>query len=227
MSELNEALIIESWGKNVLPWINAITEGQIESRRIITDQAIINAIVSCSPQSAIDIGCGEGWLARSLNAKGISTIGVDAQPGLVKAARQAGGGDFRLMSYANIADRKLIDIVDVVVCNFSLLGKASVEALFGAVPYQLNAGGSFIVQTLHPAFACGELPYKDGWREGSWAGFNADFTEPAPWYFRTIESWIKLFTENGFHLREIREPIHPKTLKPASIIFMGSKTINK
>jgi hypothetical protein len=67
--------------------------------------------------------------------------------------------------------------------------------------------------------ACGEGKYEDGWREGSWAGFSSEFTRPAPWYFRTIETWVALFAKKGFRVYNIYEPLHPKTNKPASIIF--------
>jgi hypothetical protein len=69
--------------------------------------------------------------------------------------------------------------------------------------------------------ACGDSPYVDGWREGSWSGFSSDFTDPPPWYFRTLESWVRLFSQNGLHLLELREPIHPTTGKPASALFIS------
>jgi len=222
---LSDAKIVESWGKNALPWTVAVREGQIESRKQITDQAIVEAILSRSPDSVLDIGCGEGWLVRELATRNIHVVGTDVVPGLVEAARRAGGGDFRAMSYEEIAAGKLAVSVDVVVCNFSLLGKESVDGVFRAAPSLLVSQGSLIVQTLHPVIACGDLPYRDGWREGSWAGFSADFSDPAPWYFRTLESWIKLFEDSGFRLREVREPLHPKTRKPASVIFIGQKAV--
>ncbi len=48
-----------------------------------------------------------------------------------------------------------------------------------------------------------------------------EFTDPAPWYFRTVESWIKLLRDSGFDILESREPIHPGTGKPVSIIFVS------
>ncbi|MGZ5058164.1 MAG: class I SAM-dependent methyltransferase, partial [Methylobacter sp.] len=183
---LSDAKIIDSWRKNAPMWVVAVRDGQIESRRQVTDQAILDAVLSRSPRSVLDIGCGEGWLARELAAAGIQVIGIDAVPSLVEVAQHAGGGDFRVMSYEELAAGKLSVSVDVIVCNFSLLGKESVEGVFGVVRSLLNQPGLFIVQTLHPVMVCGDLPYRDGWREGSWAGFNSDFTDPAPWYFRTF-----------------------------------------
>lgn len=220
----SDAKIVESWGNNAPSWTVAVRAGQIESRRLITDQAIVDAILSRSPRSVLDIGCGEGWLARELATRNIHVVGVDVVPKFIEEAQRAGGGDFRVMSYEEMAAGKLSVSVDAIVCNFALLGKESTEGVFMAGLSLLNSHGSFLVQTLHPVVACGDLPYTDGWREGSWAGFGANFTDPAPWYFRTMESWTKLFVDNGFRLRELREPLHPNTRKPASVIFVGETT---
>jgi 2-polyprenyl-3-methyl-5-hydroxy-6-metoxy-1,4-benzoquinol methylase len=219
----SDAQIVESWSKNAPAWTVAVREGQIDSRKQVTDRAIAEAILSRSPCSVLDLGCGEGWLVRELAARNIHGVGIDVVPGLIEAAQRAGGGDFRATSYEELAAGKLKISVDVVVCNFSLLGKESVEGVFRAAPSLLASQGAFMVQTLHPVIACGDLPYRDGWREGSWAGFSADFSDPAPWYFRTLESWTKLFVDSGFRLREVREPLHPKTQRPASVIFIGDR----
>jgi 2-polyprenyl-3-methyl-5-hydroxy-6-metoxy-1,4-benzoquinol methylase len=221
MDKFSDAKIVDSWNKNALPWTKAVRESQIESRKLITDRSIIDIIVSRSPSSILDLGCGEGWLTRELSARGIHSIGVDAIPTLVESAKRTGTEDFRSISYEQIAAGELNISVDAIVCNFSLFGKESVEQLFKVIPSLLNSDGVFIVQTLHPIVACGDLPYRDGWREGSWIGFDSDFTDPAPWYFRTLENWTALFIDSGFHLIKICEPIHPITQQPASIVFIA------
>jgi 2-polyprenyl-3-methyl-5-hydroxy-6-metoxy-1,4-benzoquinol methylase len=211
--------IVDSWHKNTAPWVSAVREGEIESRLLVTNRAIVDVVRSLGPATGIDIGCGEGWLVRALD--GIAMIGVDVVPGLVDAARQAGGGEFRTMSYEEIAQGQLNLALDVAICNFSLLGQESVEGVFRAAPSFLRPGGALVVQTMHPVVACGDAPYRDGWREGSWAGFNDGFTDPPPWYFRTLGSWIALYARHGLRLQELREPLHPKTGKPASLILIG------
>ena len=218
-----EAKILDSWTTNAPAWVAAVREAQIESRRHVTDQAIVDAVLSRSPQTVLDVGCGEGWLARRLAAEHIQVVGIDAVPELIEAARRAGSGDFRVVSYEALAAGTLSVTVDVVVSNFALIGKETVDDVFGAVPSLLNPQGVFIVQTLHPVTACGDLPYQDGWRDGSWDGFSAAFKDPAPWYFRTLESWTTLFTDHDLQLLEQREPIHPKTQKPASVIFIAER----
>lgn len=221
VARFSDARIIQSWSRNAPSWVVAVRDGRIESRRQVTDAAIVDAVLSCSPGSVLDVGCGEGWLARELAARNIRVTGIDAVPELVDAARRSGGGDFRVLSYEKLAAGTFGVTADVMVCNFSLLGKDSAEGVIAAAPALLNPAGSLIVQTLHPVAACGDLPYRDGWREGSWAGFGPDFTDPAPWYFRTLESWARLFGDCGLRQLEVREPIHAKTRKPASVIFIA------
>lgn len=215
---LTDPEILKAWEINTNPWIKAIENNEIESRLLVTNQAIIDKILASKPNSVLDIGCGEGWLAAKLAEKGIDVSGIDAIPKLVEKARHV-SGKFEVCTYENLASHKFDRKFDSLVCNFALIGEKSTECVIKAAGKLLEPGGNFIIQTLHPVAACGDAPYADGWREGSWAGFSSAFTTPAPWYFRTIETWKKLFAGNGLNLKSVMEPIHPKTGKPASIIF--------
>ncbi|WP_109125769.1 class I SAM-dependent methyltransferase [Dyella sp. C11] len=216
----SETLILDAWQDNAQAWERAVREGRIESRRLVTDQAIVDAVLGQSPRTVIDLGCGEGWLARALAANGVQVLGIDAIPSLIDAARMQGGGEFRVASYDDVAAGRLAERADVVVCNFSLLGGASVDALLAAVPGLLAPGGVLVIQTLHPLMA-GIEPYADGWREGSWVGCGEGFSQPAPWYFRTLGSWVGALRTAGLDVQSIKEPIHPHTGRPASVIFLA------
>src|SRR5579871_482972 len=220
----HEAQVLASWQANATPWADAVRARAIESRRLVTDQAIIEAVRSRAPRSVLDLGCGEGWLARALSPLGIDVLGLDVVPQLVEAAQRAGGGRFCVGDYSQlIADAASgVSRCDAVVCNFALFGAESVVALFRDVPRLLTPGGTFIVQTLHPWTAGAEAPYRDGWREGSWQGFPSAFHDPPPWYFRTLQSWIQLHSTCGLRLIELREPQHPASARPASVIFLSS-----
>jgi 2-polyprenyl-3-methyl-5-hydroxy-6-metoxy-1,4-benzoquinol methylase len=218
---LSEAKIVESWRNNAHAWTSAVRGQRIDSRALVTDRAIVEAVLARAPRSVLDIGCGEGWLARRLAGRGIQVLGVDVVAELIWHANSAGGGEFRVASYDRLAAAALAVTADAAVCNFSLLGRESVETLFSTMHTLLRPHGVFIIQTLHPVVACAQRPYQDGWREGSWAGFSADFTDPAPWYFRTLSSWLALLRSHGLRLLELREPIDPRTQQPASVIFIA------
>lgn len=221
MEPPSEARIVASWTKNVSQWTRSVRQQQIESRTLVTNQAIVEAIVQQSPQAVLDIGCGEGWLIRALAPHVSTRIGVDAVPGLIEQARSAGGGDFRVASYADLAHGALREPVDLAVCNFSLFGEHLVEHLISAHASFLRPAGVLLVHTLHPHLACADSPYGDGWRQGSWDGFDPAFVDAAPWYFRTLESWVRLFRCHGLRLLELREPIHPRTGRSASVLFVA------
>jgi 2-polyprenyl-3-methyl-5-hydroxy-6-metoxy-1,4-benzoquinol methylase len=219
--ELSDEQVIEAWRENAAPWTDAVRGKKIESRNLVTDAAIFDAVMSCKPRTALDIGCGEGWLARALAERGVKCTGVDVVPELVEKARNLGGGDFRVLSYEEMGQGNLALRFDVAVANFSLIGGEAVDALISRVPDLLEKKGRFIVQTPHPVIATGDVPYADGWREGSWAGCGDNFSRPAPWYFRTLESWVKLIRDSGLQLAELREPMHPVTRRPASLILIA------
>ena len=224
--ERSEHHILQSWEQNADAWTDAVRQKQIESRKLVTDQAIVDTIAAAQPRSVLDIGCGEGWLARTLASRGIQVLGVDAVAALIEQARNAGGATYKITNYDGITQGSLSDVApfDTIVCNFSLFGKESVEQLVSYAPRLLHPTGRFVVQTLHPLVANGHQPYQDGWRTGSWQGFNQKFSNPAPWYFRTLESWVRLFSGSGLTVEAIQEPIHPQTQQPASIIFVSKRS---
>jgi len=218
---VSETAILASWRTNAAAWTTAVREAQIESRRLATDRAIVDAVTSRAPRTLLDVGCGEGWLARALAPAGIEVTGVDVTVELIERARELGGGRFETLSYEQLAAGALAQTFDALVCNFSLLGDEPVAALLRAVPRMLTSSGALIIQTLHPLVACGEGRYEDGWRTGSWAGFAPAFTDPPPWYFRTLPSWLALLAHSGLDLVELKEPLHPTTGKPASLILIA------
>lgn len=219
---LAEEQVLARWQQNATPWIAAIRNQEIGSRKLATDQAIVSAVIATRPKTVLDVGCGEGWLVRELVRRGIHARGVDAVPALIDEATRL-GGEFAVASYEDMASAAVRWTADTVCCNFALIGKESVEQLFRCMPSLLNPDGHFVVQTLHPPEACGDQPYQDGWRDGSWAGFNSGFKDAPPWYFRTLESWRKLFLDSGLYLVSELWPIHPLTGRPASVVFQAAR----
>lgn len=226
----SDTLVLEAWARNAQPWTQAVREGRIASRKRVTDEAIVQAVLSCAPEhgTVLDLGCGEGWLCRALAAqapeRALHLLGVDAVASLVDAARAAGGATFHVMDYQQLASvgGKTLPPLDLVVSNFALIGDTDVATALAALPALLVPGGHVVIQTLHPLMACGDLPYQDGWREGSWQGCGSGFADAAPWYFRTLSGWLVLLRNSGLRLLGTGEPLHPDTGKPASLILIAT-----
>ena len=222
--DFSDEKVLEAWNENADPWTQAVREKKIESRNLVTDKAVLETIIALKPQTVLDLGCGEGWLSRELSSRGMSVTGVDAVPELVERARELGAGRFEVASYEDIARGVLAVNVDLVVANFSLIGKDAVDGVIARVATMLNPGGSLVIQTPHPVVAGEDDPYMDGWRPGSWAGCGGSFSKAAaPWYFRTIGTWVRLLRQSGLYISDIREPMHPATGKPASLILVAGR----
>ncbi|WP_327438113.1 class I SAM-dependent methyltransferase [Pseudomonas donghuensis] len=215
-----ETELLQSWQHNARAWIEAIRSGAIESRLMVTDQAILLAVLGRQPERVLDLGCGEGWLLRALAKRGIDAVGVDGDPTLVEAARAAGAAQVHLASYQALAQAQ-VDIgrdYNLICANFALLHQ-DIIPLLGAMNALLAPGGALVIQTLHPwTAAAGD--YQDGWRQETFAGFQGQW-HPMPWYLRTLSSWINALDMAGFRLIALQEPQHPQNPLPQSLLLVA------
>jgi len=215
-----EADLQLSWQLNAKAWIDAVRGGAIESRRQVTDQAILLAILGRQPERVLDLGCGEGWLLRALADRGIDAVGVDGDAVLVEAARAAGSSAVHKASYEQLAAEE-VDIggdYDLICANFALLHQ-DIIPLLAAMKALLAPSGTMVIQTLHPwSMANGD--YQDGWREESFAGFAGQW-QPMPWYFRTLASWLNALDMAGLRLVNLQEPQHPQSAVPQSLLLVA------
>jgi len=222
MRRRHAAEIIASWESNAGAWTRTVREGRIESRRQVTDRAVLDAIRACAPRRVLDIGCGEGWLARALAGAGIEVTGVDACAALVAAARAAGGGTFHCVDYdALVAAPSRQGRFDLLVCNFALL-EEDVGPLLAALRQATTAEGQLLIQTVHPWRACGDGAYEDGWRQEDFAAFGNAFAATMPWYFRTLASWLEVLASSGWRLRALSEPAAEGGALPYSLLLRAS-----
>ncbi|HEU4665260.1 MAG TPA: class I SAM-dependent methyltransferase [Dokdonella sp.] len=213
------ARLQRSWQANAQAWTRAVREGRIASRRAGTDAAIVDALLASGARRVFDLGCGEGWLARALAAHGCDVVGVDASAALVEAARGLGGVRYACASYAGlVANPGAFGIFDAVVFNFALLD-ADLVAPLAAARACLQPHGRLFVQTLHPLNDAG--PYADGWRLEAFGGLDG-FTEPMPWYFRTLSSWFAGLGAAGFVVDGIDEPFDADARRPLSLLLRAS-----
>lgn len=216
-----EARLASSWEANAAAWIRAVRDALIPSRSQATDAAIVQAVLDAKPVRACDLGCGEGWLARSLAQHGIDVVGVDASEALIASARAEGGADFRLLSYADIIAQptRAGAHFDAVVSNFALL-QQDVTPLLGAVRSLLAPRGVLVIQTVHP-WTLGADRYEDRWMEETFETISDAFAATMPWYYRTLASWTAVLRDAGYRIRELREPAAQDATTPLSLIIIA------
>lgn len=219
-----DSQISQSWIDNADAWVDAVREGRIPSRRAGTDAAVIAAVQETHPATVLDAGCGEGWLARALAAHGIRVVAFDGSDALIQRATELGGADFLHLGYEEFIahPQRAGSSFDVVVFNFSLFADDIVPVLRAARAV-VRDGGRLIIQTVHPFNDSQADPYVDGWRVETFATMSDAFQTPMPWYFRTMESWVRSVREAGFTLEALREPVNPDTGKPLSLLLIATR----
>lgn len=204
-----------SWEQNADVWTLVVREDRVESRRLVTHAAILEAILRENPSSVVDVGCGEGWLCRALNQRGMVTVGIDGSSALIARARDADpAGDYRCRSYAEIA-REALPPADLAVCNFALLDE-DLHTFFRAAHVLLHPEGKLIIQTVHPLNL---VPYHAGWREERFEGFGLPFPSPMPWFAHPLSAWVQEAGRAGWTLVSLEEPRHPETGRPLSLLL--------
>lgn len=213
-----EDQILSSWRKQSLGWINAIDNQIIDTRNLVTNEAIINSVTRLNPKLVLDIGCGEGWLVRALSDVNIHAVGIDGSLELIENARSKGSGTFELITYEEIsvdAIRKLGNF-DLCIFNYALFGKDLTEVLLKKIG-KLDSI-RVVIQTIHP----GHPAFKSrasGWVDEDWSVIGENIADGYHWFFRTMLDWEKLFHRIGFRIEHQLETKHPLTGDLISVIF--------
>jgi SAM-dependent methyltransferase len=99
-------------------------------------------------RATLEIGCGEGRVARDLAARGHAVTALDSSPTLLAHARELGGAAFVL----GHAERLPFDdaAFDLVVAHNSLMDVDDLPASVGEAARVLEPGGRFCVAVTHP-----------------------------------------------------------------------------
>lgn len=191
--------------------------------RSIIHRISIPALVSMcgSGQDVLDLGCGQGVLARELARLGRTVVGVDASTELLRIARaieeQAPLGIRYLPDDARTLASVGSETFDGVASNLVLTDLDHLEETFLAVHRVLRPGGWFAFATLHPCFASprGGLvePESEGvslahyFEEGRWLPEDENrLLARIGWYHRTLSTIVNSLTEAAFVIERVAEP---------------------
>ncbi len=220
----SETDILKTWQLNAKPWIATLENGDIPSRALATNQAIVDACLSLKPQRALDIGCGEGWLCRAVAEAGVEMTGIDGVPGLIENAQRKGGAQYLTCSYEKLLSglpEGLKPPYDLAVCNFALFGKDLTVALAEVVHSLLTANGRWVIQTLHPDYPLAAPP--GSWVTEDWSAMKQPFQPGYAWYRWTKAGWQELLQHAGFNSIKWRAVYVDEASPPLALLIDAGK----
>jgi ubiquinone/menaquinone biosynthesis C-methylase UbiE len=172
-------------------------------------------------RQTLDIGCGEGRLARDLKEFGHRIVGIDSSPSLVAAARE-----FDPSMEVRLADATALPLedacADLAVAFMSLQDIDEMPAAVREVARVLKAGGRFCLAIVHPINSAGSFEqasadshfvikgdylrafhYADAVeRDGLAMTFNSEH--------RSLETYFIALEKAGFLVEKLREPALPE-----------------
>ena len=144
----------EAWDALAERWAAAVRDGLDEAYE--RNARPFRQLLPAPGRLTIDVGCGEGRLARELRAAGHTVVAIDSSPTMIRLARDADpDGDYRLAG----ADALPVaaGAADLAVAFMSLQDIEPAEAAIAEVARVLDVDGAFCFAILHPVFSSGEF----------------------------------------------------------------------
>ena len=117
-------------------------------------------IVPPPGRATLEVGCGEGRVARDLGARGHRVTGIDASPTLLAAAAEAHAeGEYLVADAAALpfADASF----DLVVAYNSLMDVEDMPAAVREAARVLEPGGRFCASVMHPLMDAGRFESRE------------------------------------------------------------------
>lgn len=158
----------------------------------------------------LDAGCGDGWYAEQLLARGARVTAVDASPRMVEHARRRLGeaAEVRVADLALPLDFAADASFDGVVSGLAMEHVRDWDALFAEVRRILAPGGWLLFSAQHPAFTGARLAdggYLEVQRvEERWGWVGG--AVPA-FYHRPLEAMVNPMADAGFAIDRMDEPV--------------------
>ncbi len=184
--------------------------------------AFFEQMVPAPGRRTVEIGCGEGRVARDLQERGHQVVAVDRSLNLLGYAK--GADPKGIFVHANAARLPVADAAcDLVIAYNSLMDVADMPATVAEVARILAPGGRFCVCVTHPLSEAGQFVTTDSGSvfeiAGSYFGrrvFEGTFERDGlsmtfrGWSY-ALEEYVRAFERAALLLEAVREPVPAAT----------------
>ena len=210
----------EAWEQEASNWAAWARTASHDAFHQFRD-AFFGEIVPPPGRATLEIGCGEGRVARELRDRGHRVTAIDASPTLLELARAADpDGEYVV---ADAAELPFADAAfDLVVAHNSLMDFDDVPGSVAEAARVLEPGGTFAISVVHPMTDAGRWEGRDPDAafviRGSYFGTRRVEDHVARdgleitfhGWSHPLETYAHALEEAGFVVTRIREPAMPE-----------------
>lgn len=149
----------ELWNQKAQFWDELHGDfGNMFHQRLV-EPSVLQLLDLQAGEAVLDVGCGNGALARSMAQRGARVTAFDFSEELLRLAKARGAEasaavDFRVIDGTDEAAMLALGAgsFDAITCTMALMDMPTIEPLFRAAARLLRQGGRIVFSTQHPAF---------------------------------------------------------------------------
>jgi ubiquinone/menaquinone biosynthesis C-methylase UbiE len=199
--------------------------------RALIDPVLLGLIGDCRGKEILDLGCGNGYLARRFAREGVRVTAIDSSLRMIKNAQAHDPENILKITYIH-SDANRLDAItdasfDLVFANMSLMDIEDAEGTVKEVSRVLKRNrGRFVASICHPCFDNGS---NSGWVIEKMAyetrkvyrkirAYRKPFSENTPWklennerkftqsFHRPLGWYARVLRSNGLAITALEEP---------------------
>jgi SAM-dependent methyltransferase len=220
-SRLRANDLAAAWERNAAEWIAFVRNpAELDSHYHRYHRDMFLELVPPAAGRTLDVGCGEGRLARDLAALGHEVTGVDRSPTMLAAAREV-SPDLEW----HLADAAALPLPDaafrLAIAFMSLQDTDDLDGAVGEVARVLEPGGRLCVAVVHPLNSAGwfaeDVPDSPFVIEGSYLDSSyfvdelvrGDDVLQLESVHRPLHAYVDALSHAELLIEELREPALP------------------
>lgn len=140
-----------SWGKEAQWYASHLEESDTYHAKVIVPH-LLRVVSPEGGLKVLEVGCGEGFIARALWRAGATVTACDIAPELIEIAKQKDGDiEYRTSRAEDLSWSKTCTY-DVVVAVLTLQNMEKIEPVFQEISRVLKKNGRCVFVLNHPAF---------------------------------------------------------------------------